>query len=240
MYRKREFADDAYFHIYNRGVDKRTIFEDDEDHYRFLHGLYEYNDKNLLAPFIRRGDNPIPVATYRSLREKINEEKDAKRERLVDILCFTLMPNHFHFVLKQLRENGISLFMRKVGMGYANYFNLKNERSGALFQGRFKAKLIKTDAQMMHLSRYIHVLNPGELVEPKIREGIVQNPTGLKGFLQNYKWSSYQDYIGQKNYSSLINKDLISGYFGNVKESETFSLSWKNDDFAQMEEVAFD
>lgn len=237
MKQKREFAENAYYHIFNRGVDKRTIFQDDGDHYRFLHGLYEYNDKNLLAPFLQRIGNPLAVATYKTLREKISEEKDKKRERLVDVLCFCLMPNHFHLILKQLREGGISKFMHKIGTGYANYFNLKNERSGALFQGRFKAKLIKTDGQMMHLSRYIHVLNPGELAESQVREGIIKNPAGLKEFLRNYKWSSYQDYLGQKNYSSLINKNLVSGYFDNIKEFEKFSLSWKNDDFEQIGDV---
>lgn len=240
MRQKREFVEDAYYHIFNRGVEKRTIFEDDDDHYRFLHSLYECNDKNLLAPFIRRTGQPLPAATYKTLRKAISEEKNAKREKLVEMLCFCLMPNHFHFIIKQIKEGGISLFMQKLCTSYAQYFNLKNERSGVLFQGRFKAKLIKTDAQMMHLSRYIHVLNPGELTESKIREGIIKNPAGLKEFLLNYKWSSYQDYLGQKNYSSLINKDLISGYFGGVKEFEKFSLSWKNDDFEQIEKIIFE
>lgn len=237
---KREFAQDVYYHIFNRGVEKRTIFQDDDDRYRFLHGLFEYNDKNLLAPFIRRTDNPLPVATYKTLREKLSEEKDAKREKLVEVLCFCLMPNHFHLILRQKIEGGISKFMHKLGTGYANYFNLKNERSGAFFQGRFKAKLIKTDAQMMHLARYIHVLNPGELVESKIREGIIKNSSGFKNFLNNYKWSSYLDYIGQDNYPSLINKNLIFGYFGSESAFEKFSLSWKNDNFSQIEGVALD
>lgn len=235
--RKEIFADNEHYHVFNRGVDKRTIFEDDDDHYRFLHGLFEFNDKNLTAPFIQRTSKQLTVATYKNLREKISAEKNKKREKLVDILSFCLMPNHFHLILKQLKEHGISDFMHKLGTGYTNYFNKKNERKGSLFQGRFKAIHIKGDPQMMHLSRYIHVLNPGELVEPKIREGIIQNSAGLQDFLKNYKWSSYQDYIGGDNYPSLINKDLLSGYFGGVAGFEKFSLGWKNDDSAYIQDV---
>lgn len=235
--RKIEFANDLYYHIFNRGVDKRTIFEDDDDYYRFLHSLFEFNDKNLTAPFIRRTSKQLSIATYKNLREKISEEKNKKREKLVDILSFCLMSNHFHLILKQLQDGGISKFMQKLGTGYTNYFNIKNERKGCLFQGLFKSTYIKDDSQMMHLSRYIHVLNPGELMEPRIREGDIKNPAGLQEFLKNYKWSSYQDYIGGDNYPSLINKELLLEYFGNEKEFEKFSLSWKNDDFAYIQDV---
>ncbi len=228
-------AVDAYYHIFNRGVDKRQIFMDDEDHARFLHDMYEFNDTELAPPYMCRnkGDKIGITIGHPTSNSKTSNSK----KRIVEIVCFCLMPNHFHFILKPLVEGGISLFMKKIGSGYAYYFNLKNKRSGALFQGRFKAKLIKTDAQMMHLARYIHVLNPGELVEPKIREGILRNPAGLKDFLQNYKWSSFQDYLGQKNYSSLTNKNLLSGYFGNEKEFEKFSLSWRNDDFEKINDI---
>lgn len=235
--REVAFADNEHYHIFNRGVDKRTIFEDEDDHYRFLHGLYEFNDKNLTAPFIQRIGKRLPTATYKTLREKISKEKNVKREKLVDILSFCLMPNHYHLILKQLQENGISKFMHKLGTGYTNFFNLKNERKGSLFQGPFKAVYVKDDTQMMHLSRYIQVLNPGELAEPKIREGIIRSADGLQDFLKNYKWSSYSDYIGEDNYPSLINKELLSGYFGSAAAFEKFSLSWKNDDFVHIENV---
>ncbi len=237
MNRKEVFANDEYYHIFNRGVDKRTVFEDDDDRYRFLHGLYEFNDKNVTAPFIQRIGKQLAVATYKTLRQKLSEEKNAKREKLVEILCFCFMPNHFHLILKQLQEGGISKFMQKLGTGYTNYFNLKNERKGCLFQGVFKSVYIKDDTQIMHLSRYIHILNPGELVELQIREGIIKNHMGLQDFLKNYKWSSYQDYIGGDNYPSLINKELLSGYFGGATAFEKFSLGWKNDDFSYINDV---
>jgi len=92
----------------------------------------------------------------------------------------------------------------------------------------------------MHLSRYIHVLNPGELVEPQIREGIIRDPLKLQSFLQNYKWSSYLDFLGQGNYPSLLNKEIISGYFNSVGEYKNFSLSWKNGNFDLISEISLD
>lgn len=233
--RKVIFAENEYYHILNRGVDKRQIFQDDEDRYRFLHGIYEFNDSAITAPFIKRIGKHISEASYKSIREAFS--KDKKRDKLVEVCCFCLMPNHFHLILKQLKDGGISKFMHKLGTGFTNYFNGKNERNGSLFQGRFKAVHIETDAQMMHLSRYIHVLNPGELVEPQIREGIVNDPAKLKDFLKNYKWSSYLDFIGQENYSSLINKEAVAGYFKTEKEYEKFAMSWKMDNLEKISHI---
>jgi len=225
-------ATENYYHIYNRGVDKRQIFMDNADYLRFLHNMYEFNDKNFSLPYMNR-------LKGQTIGYQVpNSSK--KRELIVKIHCFCLMPNHFHFILEPLIEGGISLFMQKLLGGYSRYFNLKYERSGTLMQGPFKAVYIKTDAQMMHLSRYIHILNPGELIEPQIREGIINNPSGLQEFLKNYKWSSYLDYIGGSNYPSLINKNLLAGYFSGPKDFEKFSLSWKNDDFEKIDDILID
>ncbi len=234
---KAILANDQYYHIYNRGVDKREIFLDTEDYQRFLHDMYEFNDTAATPPFVRR------VGFTKSYNDIVGFRKSPscqQRDKLVDIYCYCLMPNHFHFVLKQLKIDGITIFMRKLGVGYANYFNKKYERSGALFQGRFKAVLIETDPQIMHLSRYIHVLNPGEMVEPDIREGRVRDRERLDVFLKKYRWSSHLDYLGIKNYPSLINKDFISGYFKDVKEYENFVLKWKTGDAATLQDLTLD
>lgn len=223
-----EFACDNYYHIFNRGTDKREIFMDDEDRLRFLHNMYEFND---VTPAPKWKENKL------NLMQGKQPEINPDRKPIIDICCFCLMPNHYHFILKPLVENGISLFMQKLGSGYVNYFNLKCERSGTLFQGKFQAVYIKTDAQMMHLARYIHVLNPGELVEPKIREGIIKNPSALKNYLNNYRWSSHLDYLGQKNYSSIINKNIIAGYFNSVAEYEKFAMSWKTDEYDLVADI---
>lgn len=226
--RREIFTTENYYHIFNRGTDKRQIFMDDEDYLRFLHDMYEFNDEHH-AP--RWKENKL------HLMKGKKPEKEFERRPIVNILAFCLMPNHFHLILKPLVDKGTSLFMKKIGAGYACYFNLKYERSGTLFQGRFKAVHIQTDAQIMHLARYIHILNPGELVESQIREGIIDNPLALKEFLRNFKWSSHLDYLGEKNYSSLINKNLIGGYFKSPQDYEKFMISWKIDDQEEIESL---
>ena len=127
-------ATDEYYHVFNRGVDKRTVFEDNDEYRYFVHLLYVLNTNqqshNTLRNFtahIERGSTSIN-----------------RGERVVDLVAFCLMPNHFHLLLRQRVENGISKYMQKVGTGYTMYFNERHERSGALFQGRYKYVHITT------------------------------------------------------------------------------------------------
>ena len=156
--RKVQFANNYHYHIYNRGVDKRKIFLEDQDYYRFIHDLFEFNDLdatiNLGRRFNEQGSTSIKTSK--------------KRKKLVEIMCFCLMPNHFHLILKQIRERGITKFMHKIGTGYTMYFNKKYQRTGALFEGRFKAIMIEKDEYLIHLSRYLH-MNPIELIESNWR-----------------------------------------------------------------------
>jgi len=227
--RREVFVNDSYYHICTRGVDKRQIFMDNRDYLRFLHNFYEFNDTAFAMPYMARIKGSDAGSTLIHNKEK--------GQKIVEVSCFCLMPNHCHLVLKQLTENGISSFMKKLIGGYASYFNKRYDRSGALFQGRFKAKLIKTDSQMMHLARYIHILNPGELVEPEIRKGVIRDSLKLKLFLKNYKWSSHLDYLGIKNYPSLTNRDFIRSYFDDILDYEKFMMSWKVNDLTRIESI---
>jgi len=193
-------ANDSLYHIYNRGADKREIFLDETDCLRFMRNLYDFND---VRPFEKGTDFGLKI-------------KEKERELLVDILCYCLMPNHFHLILRQRQDDGITRFMRKIGTGYGLYFNIKNERSGVLFQGRFKGKHIENDEYFIHLSRYIH-LNPVDLVK--------DDKVNQKEFLKSYQWSSYQTYIGMDNFPSVINTDLLSGMFPKAFEYENFVYS---------------
>lgn len=224
--KKVEYAEGEYYHVYNRGVDKRKTFMDNEDHYRFLHDLYELNDRNKAPQFSRRNETVGSEAP-----------NSKKRELLVEIICFCLMPNHFHLILKQLVENGISMFMHKMGTGYTNFFNKRYERSGALFQGPFKAVYVKTDEQMMQLCRYIH-LNPASIFQPKWKEEGIKNLEETASFLKKYKWSSYLDYVGIKNYPSLLNKEFImKSYFVGEQDYEKFVISGLNEDLSKINDL---
>lgn len=123
-----------------------------------------------------------------------------------------MMPNHYHLLLEPVVEDGIPRFMKKLNMGYAKYFNKKYERTGALFEGRYKSVLIDSEAHFTHLPFYIH-LNPLDLVTPGWREWKIENIQKTIDFLESYRWSSHLDYLGKKNFSSVTQREFLNGYF---------------------------
>lgn len=218
--RKTNLVSGEIYHIYNRGVDKRDIFMDDEDRLRFVHDLFEFNDKN----------QTINLTMYLNFKNRLKEvglpKVNAKqREILVEILAFCLMNNHFHLMIRQKTDNGITEFMRKLGTGYTNYFNKKYKRTGALFQGKFKSVNIKKDSHLMYLPIYIH-LNPLDYKFKEWREGKVNDPKKTIDFLNTYRWSSYLDYIGQKNFPSVIKKDFLLKRLGDEEKQKKEIFNW--------------
>ena len=199
------FAAGAYYHVYNRGVDKREIFLDEEDHLRFIHDLFEFNDADAVITFPQRISprrKTLGGETSKSYRGPRPGLK--KRKLLVDIIAWALMPNHYHLLLRQRIDGGTSLYMKKIGTGYTLYFNQKHERNGVLFQGTFRAKPITEDRYLRHLVSYIHA-NPRELSVQ--RSG--KDSGGPLSALGRYRWSSYLDYVGIANVPSILNQDLI-------------------------------
>ena len=223
------FFNGGFYHVYNRGVEKRNIFLDENDYFRLIHDLYEFNDQN-----------PAPNLNY-YLKDHSLEvgppkiAKKQKRKLLVEILVFCLMPNHFHLILRQLADNGISLFMQKLG-GYVYYFNLKYERVGPLFQGKFKAIQIENENYLLHLSRYQH-LNPAGLIESDWKEGGIGDWKKVSHFLESYRWSSYLDYVGIKNFPSITSRDLINSYFKNPEEYKKFVVEFLPKSLDQIKDI---
>jgi len=126
------------------------------------------------------------------------DNKRARTQKLVDVLAYALMPNHFHLVLKQVKDGGISKFMRKLATGYSMYFNIKHGHSGVLFQGRFKSSHINSEPYFRYIFSYVH-LNPLELVEPDWKEGTIRNEKKARKFLSDYRYGSYFDYcVGER------------------------------------------
>lgn len=215
MLRKVSFVPDSYYHIYNRGVEKRNIFQEKSDYERFLALLY-------------LGNNTQPV----DIREHFREggsfaslfSKDRK-ENIVNVGAYCLMPNHFHLLLKPKTEEGITVFMKKICTGYSMYFNLKNQRSGALFQGEFRANLTDKDEYLKYLFAYIH-LNPVKLIEADWKAKGIKNISKARKFLENYQWSSYLYYIGVKSSDSILNSKEFPEYFENPREFNDFIKDW--------------
>ena len=226
-----QFVNEQIYHVYNRGVDKREVFLNDEDRFRFIHDLYEFNDE---APALNIYYKLPQGQSYEVQLRKILEERKKRtpRKLLVEILSFCLMNNHFHLLLCQKKDNGITKFMQKLGTGYTNYFNKTYERSGALFQGRYKAILIGEEAHLLHLPYYIHA-NPIDIINPNWKEEGVDAENAVR-YLESYRWSSYLDYIGKKNFSSLTSRDFLNDYYKNNFRGEMINwlkqiqTEWKN------------
>jgi putative transposase len=215
-----------YYHIYNRGVDRRIIFEDSSDYARFIHSLYFCNDARVKNLNIYRSPLDVKSPTLHIQRSE---------NRLVNILCFSLMPNHYHLLIEQVADDGISSFMHRLGTAYTNYFNIKKERSGSLFQGKYKIKQIIDEKYLIYLSKYIH-LNPLEIIEPDWQESGIKDRKAADDFLNNYKWSSYPDYIGEKNFSSVIHKDLLNNYYPGPENYKIFINNFIPGEFNKVEE----
>lgn len=221
----------CYYHIYNRGVDRRIVFENNSDYVRFIHSLYFCNDMEVQNLNIRRF-----LTDVKSLALNIEERHERSKDRLVNLLCFSLMPNHYHLLIKQVTENGISLFMHRLGTAYTNFFNTKYERNGCLFQGPYKIKQITNEQYLAYLSKYIH-LNPLEIIESDWQTSGIKDWSKVDDFLNKYKWSSYQDYIGIKNFPSIINKDLLGEYYPSPDNYKALINTFIPEDFGQIEHM---
>jgi len=192
------FAEGQVYHIYNRGTDKREVFSCGYDKYRFVSDLYHMNNRK---PVSYPGDS-----LYRRLPDSANGIVQRSPSRIVDILAFVLMPNHFHLMLTQKVSGGIAAFMHKLGTAYTMYFNNRYKRTGALFQGRYKAVMLTTANHFDYMPYYIHA-NPLKLYpDPGSVEGELK-------LLRDYKWSSYRDYAGINNFPAVVDKTLLTECF---------------------------
>src|SRR3989338_4312931 len=201
-----ETTDENIFHICNRGVEKRTIFLNDNDYRRFLENAYRSNNRSDAIRF--RGTdlffNPPP------------------QEKIVDILKWSLLPNHYHLLVVELIEGGAIEFTKRLGNGYTKYFNIKYDRSGYLFQNKAQIIEPKSHAHNLYLPLYVE-LNPLDLIEKTWREQGMSNKKKTLEFLMNYPWSSFQTYFGKSPYIALTNKEKFYELF------ETTETEFKNE-----------
>lgn len=209
--KKPYFETGQIFHVYNRGVEKRSIFLDDGDHLRFIHDLFELNDKNQVNNVLHHFKNEQTGKCKEIGSPYVLKQA---RELMVEILAFVLMPNHFHLLIRQKFDNGIVKFMQKLGVGYAMYFNKKYDRVGGLFQGRFKAVLVDKDEYLIHLLNYIH-FNPLNLI---YGDSI--------SILRDYRWGSFLDYIGEKNFPSVTSRQFLLDLFGSEEKYKAEAEEW--------------
>lgn len=194
--RKTTLATDCVYHIYNRGVEKREVFLDSSYYFRFLSILKHYLNYNYPYSLLKRS---LEKAKSKEGKQNILQRLETKRIKPpVEIISFCLMPNHYHLTIKQLIKNGISNFMHRIGTAYTGYFNIRQERSGILFESVFKAVLVESEEQLLHLTRYQHI-NPNSL-------GLTSKE------LTNYSWSSLPVYLGEKTPSFVKPRVVLSAF----------------------------
>ena len=201
----KEFAPGVLAHIYNRGNNKERIFFDSEDYKAFLYRIALAlgfkqdelkNEKLLNIPYSR-----------------IRIEHPGKNHYKVHSFC--LMPNHFHLIVEQCKEESLSKFIGKISISYAMYINKKYKRVGHLLQDRFKSNLIDSNEQLMWTSAYVH-MNP-------VKDKIVDSP-------EKYEWSSYKDYVEERNLP-ITSKEMLISLFGDKEafKKETLNYYSKED-----------
>jgi len=195
-------AKNQYYHVFNRGVDSQKIFSCERDYFQFLDRIAYYRNKNLTIRFSQLSDLPL------SIKSEILSKLANKKDFLIDIVAYCLMPNHFHFLLKQNLENGISKFVSNFSNSYTRYYNIKHKRVGPILQGKFKAVLVNSDEQILHLSRYIH-LNP-------YPSGIVKNIQELL----IYPYSSMAEYLNKRK--GICKTDIIMEQFNDDNNYRKF------------------
>ena len=205
------FDTEQMWHIYNRGNDKRLIFLDEQDYKVFL----SYLKCALLTE--------VDEESAKELSKHLSIER-VRRLRLhneVELVSYCLMPNHFHLLLYQTTQDGISKLMRSIMTGYVAYFNYRHERSGRLFQGVYKGSRINSDSYWTHISRYIH-LNPKEF--------------------RNYEYSSYKYYTGQVSVPGWLKIEKVMGMFKTTSEYSNFCVEYEDEkrETAILKEVTAD
>jgi putative transposase len=222
MQRNIDFSVGEYYHIYNRGVDKRHIYLDLSDKERMLKLLYVSNGTK---PFV-----------YRDIQNKALHEID-RDDQLVAIGAYCMMPNHFHILVKETREGGMTSFMEKLTTAYSMYFNKKSKRTGFLFESNFKAQHVDTDEYLKYLYAYIH-LNPVKLIEPEWKESGIRNLPAAQKYLEQYRFSSYADYAMEKREeSAILTPSEFPDYFEQEGDFAHFVKDWL-DYKDEAEEVA--
>jgi putative transposase len=211
MQRYADFKTGEYYHIYNRGVEKRDIFTEPADYERFLRLM-----------FVANGEKPF---VYRDI-EKRPLTKIDRGHPLVAIGAYVLMPNHFHLLVKEIKKDGISQFMAKLCTGYSMYFNRKEKRVGGLFAGAFKARHARRPEYLRFLFCYTH-LNPIKLIDPTWKKEGIADKRAARAHLEKYPYSSYFEMTGKpRNEAAVLARGEFPGYFRTGLEFDDLVDEW--------------
>lgn len=215
--RSTPLVNDCYYHIFNRGVDQRVIFQDENDYWRFTAGMFLFADEKFKNP-----------GTKSWLQKDMLDsllETERGRKPMVEVISYCLLPNHFHMLLRQLSDNGVERYLHKLGMAYARYFNHRYQRSGRLFENPYKSVLVDNDPQFYHLPRYIH-LNILDLTGFRWRDGVVDDWEKAFRFMDEYRWSSHRVYNGFEQELPVVDEMKVREPYGAPSEYREYLKEW--------------
>lgn len=216
---RKQFTTGDFVHVFNRGVDKRDIFINDYDRWRFLLGLFAFNDENSTFNALWQANRIYGKTTFNTVRKFL---KDKERNPIVRILAYCLTPNHFHLLLEEIKPGGISKFMQKFGTAYSMYFNKKYERSGALFEGPFKSVVSESQEQLEYLLFYINIINPAQILEPDLKENGLRNFSEAVNFANKYNWCTNKEFLKERE-SIIIEKGVLGEIFDDTKKYKEYA-----------------
>lgn len=233
MAKKVIFAPGEYYHIYSRVMLKMNEFEDNTHSNKLAQNFLLSNSTNSTAAF-----DYLRNTKSSKFEKAVEIARDGKR--LVDVVCYSIMPNHYHLMLRELQDGGISNFVRKCNIATSKYINIKNNRVGPLFESRFKSKHVKFDDYLLHLSLYIH-LNPLDfLIGKSWRKGKLKGWEASKTKLLGYPWSSLKSFLSDKHNDLIISgTDIIDDQFGK-KGYESYLRKWSEGILDDIENIIID
>lgn len=228
---RKPYSSDSYYHIYNRGVEKRDIFLDEQDCGVFLSYLKEYllpKDKEGLLHQLSN-----PSVSYMEKDKILRALRMNNFAEDIKLIAYCLMPNHYHFLLHQNSENGIDTFMNSFGSRYTRYFNKKHKRVGTLYQDVYKAVRVTSDEQLLHLTRYIH-RNPLSLASKgEVLQGSPHTSYTLRP-------SSYPEYIGQRKTAWVQPEEVLAFFSKTNPKLSYYSFVNQQEDMEIIQHVAID
>jgi putative transposase len=210
--RKINFVEEEYYHIYNRGNSKQIIFREKNDYTHFVSLLYLSNT-----------NNNFKIKDISKNIFSFDQEK-----KLISIGAYCLMPNHFHILITQKEKDGISKFMQKLSTAYSMYYNKKYERTGSLFESKFKSQYLNTDKYLKYMFSYIH-LNPVKLIQKNWKNEGIKNKKEALVYLNKYLYSSYLDYFSPDSprpEGVILDKKSFPSYFPSKEKFRSEIFEW--------------
>lgn len=220
MLRKEKFISGEHYHIYNRTILNTPRFKNNKNCARLAQAFLLANSTRSTQAFQFLRNHPTA-----DFKESLKIAQEG--EKLVDVLCYAIMPDHYHLLIRERKECGISSFIHKCNISIAKYINIKNNSSGPIFESLFKSKHISSNEYLLHLSLYIH-LNPLDFLEGKNwRNHGIKNWESAKKNIMNYPWSSSRAFLsGEYDDQILSGTEIISKQFKNATEYELFLKEW--------------